>query len=126
MSLPARPSWIPRRGDQLAIALIVVASLVGMLGWWIAAGGLSGQLTEVDRSPKLTAQFQADLNTADWPELAQLPGVGPALAKRIIESRKVEGPFPTVDSLDRVRGVGPRTLERLRPYLIASPNPSHK
>ena len=49
--------------------------------------------------------------------LELLPGVGPAIARRIVESRAAEGPFPTVDALDRVKGIGPRTVERLRPFV---------
>lgn len=132
MSAPAdkkpdasRASWIPRRGDQLALGLLVAGSLVGILGWWIVEGGLWGRLAEVEQTPPRTALFQADLNSADWPELAQLPGIGPVLAKRIVESRSSGGPFPDVDSLGRVRGIGPLTLQRIRPYLVARP-PAHK
>jgi competence ComEA-like helix-hairpin-helix protein len=54
-----------------------------------------------------------DLNTADEATLQTLPGVGPALARRILEARK-ERPFRSVDDLTRVRGIGPATLRRLR------------
>lgn len=43
-----------------------------------------------------------------------LPGVGPALADRIIADREANGAFATVGDLDRVKGIGPRMLERLR------------
>lgn len=58
-----------------------------------------------------------NINTASAAELEALPGIGPALAGRIIDDRAANGPFRTVDDLDRVRGIGPKTLERLRPYL---------
>ncbi|MEX1361822.1 MAG: helix-hairpin-helix domain-containing protein [Nannocystaceae bacterium] len=51
------------------------------------------------------------LNRASEQELTSLPRVGPVLARRIVESR----PFASVDELLRVRGIGPVTLERLRP-----------
>jgi competence protein ComEA len=47
----------------------------------------------------------------------QLPEIGEALAKGIVESREQDGPFASHDDLDRVRGIGPKTLERIRPYL---------
>ena len=58
-----------------------------------------------------------DLNTATAAELEVLPGIGPALAARIVEHRRVNGRFTSVDQLDDVKGIGPRTLEKLRPLV---------
>ena len=57
-----------------------------------------------------------NVNAADLPTLQRLPGVGPALAARIVETRAVR-PFATPDDLRRVRGIGAKTLETLRPYV---------
>jgi competence protein ComEA len=54
-----------------------------------------------------------DVNRATEQELQQLPGIGPTLARRIITAR----PFRTVDELRRVRGIGVKTLDRLRPLV---------
>ncbi|KPJ92028.1 MAG: hypothetical protein AMS18_08225 [Gemmatimonas sp. SG8_17] len=54
------------------------------------------------------------LNTATSEELAELPGIGPALARAIVEDRHRRGRFTTVDALTRVRGIGPVTVERIR------------
>jgi competence ComEA-like helix-hairpin-helix protein len=56
-----------------------------------------------------------DLNRASAAELERLAGVGPALAARILQERARSGSFTAVDDLLRVRGIGPATLERLRP-----------
>jgi competence protein ComEA len=61
-----------------------------------------------------------DLNRASAEEFGRLPGVGPALAARIVDARARAGPFESVDDLRRVRGVGRVTLERLRPLLAVS------
>jgi competence protein ComEA len=116
------PRWLLRRADQAAVAALVVAALAAMIVWWIAQGGLSGRLIEVDRSPPRTARFEVDINAADWPELMQLPGVGEALAHRIVDSRKARGPFADHDDLRRVRGIGPKILEQIRPYLRPIPS----
>ena len=57
-----------------------------------------------------------DINRATAAELEQLPGIGPALAARIIAKRDSMGGFRRVDDLDAVRGIGPAKLQRLRPY----------
>ena len=62
-----------------------------------------------------------DINKADWPELAELPEVGETLARRIVDSRAQDGEFRDHDDLKRVRGIGPATLEQMRPYLMPMP-----
>lgn len=59
------------------------------------------------------------LNNATPDELQRLPGIGPALAERIVQAR----PFVSVDDLTRVSGVGAATVERLRPYLSLDSEP---
>lgn len=56
-----------------------------------------------------------DLNTADQAALESLPGIGPSLARRILEARQ-ERMFSSLEDLERVPGVGPATVERLRPH----------
>ena len=58
-----------------------------------------------------------NINTADEPTLETLNGVGPALAAAIIQFRTDQGPFTSVDQLDEVSGIGPATLEKLRPQV---------
>jgi competence protein ComEA len=116
--------WRPllRRADQATVAGLVVLALAGIATYWFVQGGPRGQLIDVDRAPPLAAQFQVDINAAGWPELAQLPAVGQVLAKRIVESRTSAGPFADHDDLLRVNGIGPLTLERIKPYLLPMPD----
>lgn len=53
-----------------------------------------------------------DLNRASEAELQLLPGVGPAIARRIVEDRAANGEFRSLADVDRVKGVGAKTLER--------------
>jgi competence protein ComEA len=122
MSDPARhPRWFLRRADQAAVAALVAAALAAMAGWWASHGGWRGGQIEIDRAEPLAARFEVDINAADWPELLLLPGVGPTLAHRIVDSRQAAGPFADHEDLRRVRGIGPKTLEQLRPYLRPMP-----
>ncbi len=89
-----------------------------MTAWWIGRGGHSGGLIDIDRAEPLNYQFSVDLNQADWPELAQLPGIGETLAKRIVASRLESGPFLSPEDLQRVSGIGPRKFEQMRGYLL--------
>lgn len=57
---------------------------------------------------------QVNINTAGEAEFESLPGIGPALAKRILEYRQTHGPFQTIDEIDDVPGIGPALLEKIR------------
>jgi len=63
-----------------------------------------------------------DINRAREEQLQQLPGIGPELARRIIETRRL-APFRSVNELRRVRGIGAKTLEKLRPYVTVGSTP---
>lgn len=58
-----------------------------------------------------------NVNTATVEELQGLPGIGPVLAVRIVESRQRHGPFTSAHDLERVEGIGRATATRLAPYL---------
>lgn len=68
-------------------------------------------------SSREAAPAPMSLNTADAATLEGLPGIGPALAARIVEYRRLNGPFRRVDDVVDVKGIGPKTLEKMRPYL---------
>ena len=59
-----------------------------------------------------------DLNTADEGEIARVPGVGPALARRIVAYRDALGPFATLGDLVVVEGVTPRLVERIADAVV--------
>jgi len=65
-----------------------------------------------------TTQFPINLNTATAEQLEAIPGIGPVLAQRIIEYRQTRGRFQSVDELLEVRGIGPKRLESMRPYVV--------
>jgi competence protein ComEA len=60
-----------------------------------------------------------DINTADASTLTQFNGVGPATAKKIIAYREANGPFASCDDLTKVKGIGKKTLEKVKPTCTA-------
>jgi competence protein ComEA len=90
---------------------VFLAVLVGLL----AFRGYGNQLGARPSEPLPTTKL--DLNKADHTELEQVPGLGPKLARAIEDHRKDRGPFKSLDDLRGVHGVGPATVEKVRPYL---------
>jgi competence protein ComEA len=77
-------------------------------------------LGESTRDPKAPAGPALNVNRATAVELEGLPGIGPALARRIVADREAQGPFATIAALDRVPGIGPALMARLG-GLISAP-----
>ena len=58
-----------------------------------------------------------NLNSATSEQLQQVPGIGPATADKILQMRKSQGAFKSVDDLLAVRGIGRKRLDKMRKYL---------
>jgi competence protein ComEA len=106
------------RLDQAAAAAVLAIALALLAGHWLWHGQLRGRLVEFDRAEPIAVKLQIDVNAADWAELSLLPGIGEQLAKRIVADRTANGPFRDWDDLLRVRGIGPKTLEGMKPLLV--------
>ncbi|HRJ49825.1 MAG: helix-hairpin-helix domain-containing protein [Phycisphaeraceae bacterium] len=131
-TVPDRAGAIRGPALWIAVGVILGASAAGIA--FSAARGRplppllpattdATQGQEIPASPlsrPMPAARKVNINTASASELEQLPGIGPTMARRIIDHRSRHGPFQTVGSLDRVRGIGPRTIERLRPLVTTS------
>ncbi|HZI20245.1 MAG TPA: helix-hairpin-helix domain-containing protein [Pyrinomonadaceae bacterium] len=70
-------------------------------------------------APETTAARRVSLNRATRAELEQLPGVGPALAARVVEHRERYGHFRRAEHLMLVRGFGERRFRRIEPFVTA-------
>lgn len=73
-----------------------------------ADGGVAGSDTE--------GQGLVNINTANATQLTQLPGVGPAIAQKIIDYRTANGPFTSVDDLTKVPGIGAAKLAQIKSH----------
>ncbi len=96
-------------------------ALLVCLTAWVGLKDISVSTTGV-ASTIAKPVFLVDLNSASVAELAALPEVGESLAVRIVEYRKVHGPYLQIEELTEVRGVGAQTLEQLRPMLSLGNN----
>ena len=114
---PPQVIRVLRRSDQAGVAAIVAIGLLAMAAWWGLPAWTGRGPVEFDQAAPAYVKFEIDLNRAEWPELTQLPGIGETLARRIVESRELDGPFVNHDELRRVRGIGAKKLDAVRPYL---------
>ena len=118
-----------QRGARLVALLLALG-----LGWELWGHRLPGRMASVpvDASapatvtdtvraipPSLapTKVGKVDLAMADATQLDALPGIGPVLAARIVAERERAGGFRQPEDLLSVPGIGPRLLERVRPFL---------
>jgi competence protein ComEA len=104
---PRRVQWATATLLVLAAVLLVIHAVI------VQAGG--SRPAALQRGDALT--YRVDLNKAKRAELLQLPGIGPTLAERIEQYRAEHGGFASVEELTKVRGIGPATLQRVRPFV---------
>lgn len=107
-------------GDRwfLLLSSVVVTALVATHCWRLSSAGR--ETIEIRRMQPLETHLQLDLNNGTWVEFMLLDGIGEPLARRIVEDRERRGPFRSVDELTRVNGIGPSTLQKVRPFLTIS------
>ena len=75
-----------------------------------------------EQKPQLSAEEKPallNINTASAEELQTLPSIGPQTAEKIIHYREEHGDFSSVDALTDVKGIGEKTLEKLKPFVNA-------
>lgn len=126
-----------RRQLALLLAVVLIAGAgIGIDRWRRTHPELTERLEALDRTPAPPPPLRSvrparpiahtaplDLNRASQDDLERLPGIGPGLAARIVDSRARRGTFDSVEDLRRVRGIGDTTLARLRPLLGIGPAP---
>jgi comEA protein len=96
--------WNVKRCTILAGVILVVM---------IVGGAAYGQ----GKTAQAAGQGKININTATIEEFQLLPKVGEATAKNILDFRKAHGSFKSVDDLEKVKGIGKKKLQSLRPYI---------
>ena len=100
----------------LVVLFACTLSLSPWSGETYAASAKKQIAGSADTTNKQMAQ-DVNINTADQEMLTQLPGIGPVTAGKIVEYRQENGKFKSVDELTNVKGIGGKTLVKLKPYL---------
>ena len=72
----------------------------------------------VKDAAKTQVENRINLNTADVTQLQELKGVGPKTAEAIVQWRDSQGPFTSVDQLLAIKGIGEKTLAKMRDSLV--------
>lgn len=72
---------------------------------------------QMTKGMKKEIPHDVNINTADKKQLTELPGIGPVTAEAIIDYRQTNGQFKSIDELTKVKGIGAKTLAKLKPYL---------
>jgi competence protein ComEA len=128
----ATPDGTPADEMQKRLADLEQQAMLNRAGIWAAAdpneiARLRALQREEDRELSelrtrlgggLPEPHSIDLNTATSSQLQAISGIGPVLASAIISNR----PYASVDDLLRVKGIGPRLMERIRPYVVVTQN----
>lgn len=107
-----------RSTDQPVTAVLVLIFALGFGGWYVWRLTTSPNLIELDQTEPVSSKLVVNVNTAAAAELMLLPEIGPRLSDLIITERQDHGPFRNAEDFRvRVRGIGPKTLPKLVPYL---------
>ena len=107
-----QPASGARATDTALLMFAGVLCVAAPLTWWSRPLPLpSGQ------EAGLALDFRIDPNHADAATLELLPGIGPATAAKIIADRAERGPFQSAGDLERISGIGPKTVEGIGPWV---------
>ena len=100
----SRAGSSPRAAGALAVLMLVLA----------ASSALTAQ-------KKVTTAQPIDLNAATVQQLQQVPGIGPATAKAIVQVREKSGRYQRVEDLLAIHGISQGKFEKMKPYLYVNP-----
>jgi len=105
---------------QALVRVGMLAALVAV-GLTMATGEVTSRAYAWD-SPKSAEKSsdRVDINTATVDELIALPGIGETTAQRIVRFREENGPFQRVEDLLKVKGIGEKSFQKLRPSIKVS------
>lgn len=103
---------------KFALMLVLVSAfLAGSYYVTKTRGFEQYRIKALDAKSNVKKHYRININLASSREFENLPGIGPALAQRIVKNRDQFGSFKTVDDISRVKGIGEKKLSKFRRYL---------
>ena len=99
---------------------VAAALAAAVMGAGLTAPVEAGQAGQ-DTKPAAAAPAPVNLNVATVADLQKLPGIGPALAARIIEYRQNNGGFKKIEELMNVQGIGEQSFLKLKALVLIAP-----
>jgi competence protein ComEA len=106
-----------RDRDQVLLVIVCVLALLSIIAYWGRTSHWGADSIELGRNPARQLDYRIELNSASWVEWSQIPGIGPVLGERIVCEREQNGPFRDPSDLMRVKGIGPKRLSEIQPYI---------
>ena len=111
-SQPLRPAVIHKPGGQALEPVLLPLSQPSLSAPLERRG---------ERNVSQRSTTAVDLNHASAQDFERLPGIGPVLAGRIIDYRTSQGMFRDIEQLRKVKGIGPKKFEQIRPHVAVAP-----
>jgi comEA protein len=110
------------RATLVSISIVVMAIAAFVCG--SDSSVMAAQARESKAKPAQVATTPVNLNTATVADLQNLPGIGAATAKLIIEHRQKTGGFKKIEELMNVKGIGEKTFLKLKPMVTVGDKPA--
>lgn len=107
------------RQERIALTVLGVATfcVMGLL-WSVRFLPVRAVKSSTESwTAQLSMAQRIPVNTAGIRDLQRLPGIGQTLARRIVAMRQAEGPFQSLEDLERVSGIGPVKRRALEAYV---------
>ena len=104
----------------------LLLALTCVCTFWVSPMPLEAGKTAHAASKKTVLSGKININTASMEQLEMLPRIGSKTAQSIIEYRTQNGPFKKIEDITNVKGIGEKTLEELKGYIILEGNTTLK
>ncbi len=104
---------------KLALLIFLTSLLLGGTYYFAKSRGFEQyRIKPLDAQSSIKKKYQININLASAREFENLPGIGPALAERIVDDREKRGSFRSVEDISRVKGIGEKKMGKFRKYLV--------